>query len=85
MYVLTDTQEITEETCYLNHSCLQSMSCGSHSMAWTTESELEAEMMRFVITLPRLGLNSCHSGVNFTLQDSSQHIKQCKKRKNENY
>ena len=46
MYVLTDTQEITEITCYLNHSCLHSMSCGSEEMAWTTESELEAEMMR---------------------------------------
>ena len=30
---------------YLNHSCLSSMSFGSEDMAWTTESELEAEGM----------------------------------------
>ena len=46
MYVLTDTEEITEDTCYLNHSCLSSMSCGSLDMAWSTDSELEAEGMQ---------------------------------------
>ena len=42
MYVLTDTPEIGDETCYLNQSCLGSMSCGSLDMAWSTDSELEA-------------------------------------------
>ena len=46
MYVLTDTPEIAEDTCYLNHSCLGMCSCGSLDMAWTTDSELEAEGMQ---------------------------------------
>ena len=46
MFTLIDTEEITEETCYLNHAYLGSMSCGSEDMAWTTKSELEAEGMQ---------------------------------------
>ena len=44
-YVLTDTEDIEEDTCYLNHSQQGTMSAGSLDMAWTTKSELEAEGM----------------------------------------
>ena len=45
-----DIPEDEDERCYLNHSCLSSMSFGSLDMAWTTDSLLEAEGMcsRFV-------------------------------------
>ena len=46
MYILTDTEEIEEDTCYLNHSCLGSCSCGSLDMAWMSKSELAAEGMQ---------------------------------------
>jgi hypothetical protein len=57
MFVLTDTEELNspdlgafdeseEETCFLNHSQLGSMSCGSLAMAWGSDSELEAEGMQ---------------------------------------
>ena len=47
MFTLTDTRIIEDDTCYLNHSCLGSCACGSLDMAWTTESELEAEGMAY--------------------------------------
>jgi len=47
MYTLTDTETITDETCYLNHACfLTTCACGSLDMAWITESRLEAEGMQ---------------------------------------
>ena len=46
MIVLTDTENIEEETCYLNHSCLSTFSAGSLDMAWVTNSMLEAEGMQ---------------------------------------
>ena len=52
MYTIVETDVygntyIADDGCifYLNHSCLGSMSFGSEDMAWTTESELEAEGM----------------------------------------
>jgi hypothetical protein len=46
-----------EERCYLNHSCLSSMSFGSLDMAWTTESHLEAEGMQARIARKHGGNN----------------------------
>ncbi len=33
------------ETFYLNHSCMSSLSFGSEEMAWTTEDREKAELM----------------------------------------
>lgn len=45
-----DSPEDEGERCYLNHSCLSSMSFGSLDMAWTTTSRLEAEGMAARLT-----------------------------------
>ena len=37
--------ESADDRCYLNHAYLGSMSFGSLDMAWTTDSQLEAEGM----------------------------------------
>ena len=51
MYAIVETDangrmpKNPDDRCYLNHSCLNSMSFGSPDMAWATESRLEAEGM----------------------------------------
>lgn len=42
--------EDEDEQCYLNHSCLSSMSFGSLDMAWTTCNPLAAERMASRLT-----------------------------------